>query len=301
MIESLFNQATEIVMGYQELYERWFGVNKFRNLFDQWYLGDVLRQGNFIAKTIYADQFLADLYKIPVNLGCPIVPGDISSVVVCLMDRVLNYGTPYKYKDFLALAEKDGFIEEQTWKIECYVQKANNDLKYLHFYELLSRFDYEDRDRYFKLTRKYYLFIIDNAAGVDKGKISTYSRLLASIFNDDRDVIFYVPDQHGRHYVDEPISVISPSYSSLGSSKKETASQANAVSCAYQSLRNWLNSNPITDNYIGKHGELDRYDESRRISEDIQQFSNSNPGADLSDHYHWEDILDAETDGYLDD
>lgn len=25
------------------------------------------------------------------------------------------------------------------------------------------------------------------------------------------------------------------------------------------------------------------------------------PEADLSEHYHWEDILDAETDGYLDE
>ena len=43
-----------------------------------------------------------------------------------------------------------------------------------------------------------------------------------------------------------------------------------------------------------------QYDESRRISEDIQQFHNEHPDADLTDHYSWEDILDAETDGYLD-
>lgn len=44
-----------------------------------------------------------------------------------------------------------------------------------------------------------------------------------------------------------------------------------------------------------------QYDESRRISEDIQQFHESHPDADLSDHYNWEDVLDAQTDGYLDD
>ena len=44
-----------------------------------------------------------------------------------------------------------------------------------------------------------------------------------------------------------------------------------------------------------------QYDESRRISEDIQQFHNAHPDSDLTDHYSWEDILDAETDGYLDD
>ena len=36
-----------------------------------------------------------------------------------------------------------------------------------------------------------------------------------------------------------------------------------------------------------------QYDESRRRSEDIEQFHRSHPDADLSDHYDWEDILDA--------
>lgn len=44
-----------------------------------------------------------------------------------------------------------------------------------------------------------------------------------------------------------------------------------------------------------------QYDESRRISEDIQQFDRSHPDADLTDHYAWEDILDAESDGYLEE
>lgn len=65
----------------------------------------------------------------------------------------------------------------------------------------------------------------------------------------------------------------------------------------YKSL---LDYPKISDDYYGMHGEFDLNDESRRISEDIQQFHRSHPDADLSDHYNWEDILDAETDGYLD-
>lgn len=57
----------------------------------------------------------------------------------------------------------------------------------------------------------------------------------------------------------------------------------------------------ITDDYYGKHGEFDINDEARRISEDMQQFHNANPDADLTDHYYWDDVLDAETDGYLED
>ena len=66
-------------------------------------------------------------------------------------------------------------------------------------------------------------------------------------------------------------------------------------------LDNVMRGGDISDSFIGHHGEFDRNDEARRISEDIQQFHNAHPDADLSDHYNWEDILDAETDGYLDD
>lgn len=56
----------------------------------------------------------------------------------------------------------------------------------------------------------------------------------------------------------------------------------------------------MTKDYYGKHGEFDTNDESRRASEDIQQFHNSHPDTDLTDHYYWDDVLDAKTDGYLD-
>ena len=69
--------------------------------------------------------------------------------------------------------------------------------------------------------------------------------------------------------------------------------------------RSWLDGvwkgGQISDDFYGKHGEFDRNDESRRISEDMQQFRSANPDADLSDHYYWDDVCDAETDGYLED
>ena len=33
----------------------------------------------------------------------------------------------------------------------------------------------------------------------------------------------------------------------------------------------------------------------------MQQFRRAHPGSTLSDHYYWDDILDADTDGYLED
>ena len=56
-----------------------------------------------------------------------------------------------------------------------------------------------------------------------------------------------------------------------------------------------------TFDYYGMHGEFDRNDESRRMSEEIQQFHQAHPDADLSEHFFWDDILDAKTDGYLDE
>ena len=55
----------------------------------------------------------------------------------------------------------------------------------------------------------------------------------------------------------------------------------------------------ISDSFYGHRGEFDINDEARRASEDIQQFHNAHPDADLSDHYFWDEILDAETDDYV--
>lgn len=57
----------------------------------------------------------------------------------------------------------------------------------------------------------------------------------------------------------------------------------------------------VSDDFIGHRGEFDLNDEARRVSEDMQQFHYNHPDADLSDHYYWEDVLDADTDGYLEE
>ena len=66
-------------------------------------------------------------------------------------------------------------------------------------------------------------------------------------------------------------------------------------------LNDDCNVGPVSDGFIGHRGEFDLNDEARRVSEDMQQFHYNHPDADLSDHYYWEDVLDADTDGYLED
>ncbi len=81
----------------------------------------------------------------------------------------------------------------------------------------------------------------------------------------------------------------------------KTTSNGSGISGGHSWLDDVWMGGQISDDFYGKHGEFDRNDESRRISEDMQQFSSANPDADLSDHYYWDDIVDADTDGYLED
>ena len=57
------------------------------------------------------------------------------------------------------------------------------------------------------------------------------------------------------------------------------------------------------DNSLPSHGRRAKAenDEARRVSEDMQQFHSNHRDADLTDHYYWDDVLDAETDEYLED
>lgn len=53
------------------------------------------------------------------------------------------------------------------------------------------------------------------------------------------------------------------------------------------------------EGYYGMNGEFETNDRSRQVSEDIEQFSNAHPDADVTEHYYWDEVLDAETDDYI--
>ena len=57
----------------------------------------------------------------------------------------------------------------------------------------------------------------------------------------------------------------------------------------------------MTKDYYGKHGEFDKNDEARSTSEYIQIFHHEDPDADPTDQFHWDEVLDAKSDGYLDE
>lgn len=82
----------------------------------------------------------------------------------------------------------------------------------------------------------------------------------------------------------------------LYSSSRNTTKGTSVYKSTRSNYENW-----VTKDYYGMHGEFDINDEARKVSEDIQGFHSNHQGADLSDHYYWDDVLDAETDGYLDD
>lgn len=118
-----------------------------------------------------------------------------------------------------------------------------------------------------------------------------------------------------------PIMVVDGLFNDLGSSfgtdfssypgSGSGSSFANSYPCKEKrgsglwGEKTWLDDvwkgGQVSDGFIGHRGEFDLNDEARRVSEDIQQFHYNHPDADLSDHYYWEDVLDADTDGYLED
>ncbi|MBR4809994.1 MAG: hypothetical protein IK031_06920 [Bacteroidales bacterium] len=70
---------------------------------------------------------------------------------------------------------------------------------------------------------------------------------------------------------------------------------------SYGNDDSWLDNFDPTKDFYGKHGEFDRNDEKRKECENIQDFHINHPDVELTDHFDWSDVLEAETDGYLDD
>ena len=69
----------------------------------------------------------------------------------------------------------------------------------------------------------------------------------------------------------------------------------------YDEPEDWLDDYDMTKDYYGKHGEFDKNDDAWGTSEYIRQFHNDDPDMDLSDHFDWQERMDAESDGYLDE
>ena len=101
------------------------------------------------------------------------------------------------------------------------------------------------------------------------------------------------------------IGVVNEGLFSGSSSREWQPPQKTRTGSGLWGEKSWLadvwKGGQVSDDFIGHRGEFDLNDEARRVSEDIQQFHYNHPEADLSDHYYWEDVLDADTDGYLED
>ena len=60
-------------------------------------------------------------------------------------------------------------------------------------------------------------------------------------------------------------------------------------------------SDDMTEDFIGMHGEFDRNDEDRAICEDMYAMRADDHDADLEDQFGWENVLNYDTDGYADE
>lgn len=110
----------------------------------------------------------------------------------------------------------------------------------------------------------------------------------------------------GVYDVDERKDILffGGSYAPPASSYGSSYSPSSPSGSGLWGKKSWLDDvwsgGQISDDYYGHRGEFDLNDEARCVSEDMQQFHNAYPDADLTDHYYWDDVCDAETDGYLD-
>lgn len=91
------------------------------------------------------------------------------------------------------------------------------------------------------------------------------------------------------------------SYSSHSfTSTAKSSGSSSGKPAARKSTGSFFDSIDPTKDYYGKHGEFDKNDDSWGTSEYIRQFRNSDPGVKLSDHFDWQELAEAESDGFLD-
>ena len=146
--------------------------------------------------------------------------------------------------------------------------------------------------------------------------------LLSGLEGYDREEVLncaLVFDTYGR-YVREMEGVDSTDYKRYDKVLKDNAgilSTSDTLTAIEEEVRRGIRQYPVSsepsadspagqyktrrapEGYYGMNGEFDVNDESRRVSEDIEQFANAHPDADVKEHYYWDDILDAETDDYI--
>lgn len=80
---------------------------------------------------------------------------------------------------------------------------------------------------------------------------------------------------------------------------QESEGSENDGKAAGGGIDKWIDRFNPTKDYYGMHGEFDKNDDSWGTSEYIRQFRNANPEDDLSDHFDWQEMAEAESDGFI--
>lgn len=165
-------------------------------------------------------------------------------------------------------------------------------------------------------------FSLFDSVGQAADEIADRITLLAGLSGYDRETALncaLVLNNYGN-YLREMESIPSKDYKKFGEILKRNTdiiSSSDLTTAIEQEIASGIRKHPSSENksedspvvkyksrraangYYGMSGEFETNDRSRRVSEDIEQFSNAHPDADVAEHYYWDDVLDAETDDYI--
>ena len=264
------------------VYWKWMQNPSFKKAYDKLYYGDLMTEGKKVDDQDRMFALMTDLAKCNIAIGYNPSKHDQASMVMYQVMQCLSESGMTSYKAFKVVTNHKDASRLILGLYADFMKISGEGKNRIGLAEVLNEYSHQYMNYYLDTLQKYTRYIGEKD-GANTNAVKAWN-----------DKLEFMKDH---------------SIPSSGIECLLPANYRSTVEAKYRQTYRTNNSKPETDpdfwdmtkDYLGKHGEFDYNDEARRISEDIQQFHNANPDADLSDHYYWEDILNAETDGYLDD
>lgn len=242
--KALFDEAWEIARDYLVLLYRWSSLGKFREVFTQWYFEYDFKNGKMLNDEEIAGCLLVDLAKLSLNLGYSLKADDKASMVMFVLCSQI-YGDHWcRFISFRRCARKAALREKRTGKYRALEQKAAARPDTLLFYEILARFDLEDREEFKKITRRYFRFLVVNGVA-DNVKAGDSSRQLEGYFNEERGLTF-------KGYV--PYRLIHPSYGPEQSATGQEVSDTDRIVNSIDTVRDIYVAKQVNDWFDSNKG-----------------------------------------------
>ena len=281
---SVFNSSIGFYTSEVSIREELFGVD---NLSD-WEAMDV---------EVKAKPFMLDIARCNVLMGYRTERLDKAAMLeFSVYKRITDYRNS-GYEHFLECSEDPAGCERYVALFKSWEAEVASTASSFKMTPLLEQTSHKLMNDYIQALIGYCKFVSRKAKLRPSDVDACVSRLDSML---DKELVEYEKKLDKLH---RSLKELQSSIDSLEATQKRVEAEKSKPYGPTETMpvRPDRDSGDMTKDYMGRHGEFDYNDEARRISEDMQQFHNANPDADLSDHYYWDDVLNAGTDGYLDD